>query len=370
MATRSSGGVGYDYRVVQLARSLGLPGRGDCLPQLRQHALAKIDQIVEQWPEPVQSLDALLPIVAARLSVCIEYIRADADVERIARVRAAYATQLATVLDCEFVRGTSEGLLIEHENPKPGDRRYLVIVDARGERAARAYFTAWHEISHVLTTPPQLEFKLFRRTPNADELQKDPVESAVDHVAGAIAFYEPIFGPALEAAVERESWVNFAAVERARDAVAPGASTYAATMAAVRLRPEALCFVRAEPRLKPAEIRKLRSTQGELGLGLAPEHITPKLRLVDVIMNEEARRSGLRLHEHLRVPATCVIARVHGDHLDGEHYGREDQHAWETSAGGPLPTMPLRVTASHRGGSVYALLSPLSGSKGRGTSRP
>lgn len=277
------------------------------------------------------------------------------------RARAAYASQLAKVLHCEFVRGTSEGLLIEHESPKAGDRRYLVVVDARGERAARAYFTAWHEISHVLTTPPQLEFKLFRRTPAADEVRKDPLESAVDHVAGVIAFYEPIFGPALAAEIERESWVNFGAVDRARDAVAPGASTYAATMASVRLRSEPLCFVRAEPRFKPAEVRKLRLTQGELGLGLAPERITPKLRLVDVIMNDEARRSGLCLHEHLRVPATCVIARVHGDQLDGEHHAREDQAVWETSRGGPLPSMPLYVTATRRGGSVYALLSPLQG---------
>lgn len=359
MATRSTHGLGHDHRVVQLARSLGLPGRGDCLPQLRRHALARIDQIVEQWPEPIQSLDALLPIVAARLSVCIEYIRADTDVQRIADARAAYASQLAKVLHCEFVRGASEGLLIEHESRKPGDRRYLVVVDARGERAARAYFTAWHEISHVLTTPPQLEFKLFRRTPAADEVQKDPVEAAVDHVAGALAFYEPIFGPALAVEVGRENSLNFRAVERARDAVARGASTYATTLAAVRLHPEPICFVRAEPRLKPTEIRKLRSPQGELGLGLAPEAITPKLRLVDVIMNDEARGSGLRLHEHLRVPASCVIARVHDDQLDGEHIAREDQGVWETSVGGPLPPMPLYITATRRGGSVYALLGPL-----------
>jgi hypothetical protein len=358
LATRSTRGVGYDYRVVQLARSLGLPGRGDCLPQLRRHALAKIDEIVAQWPDPIPSLDALLQIVAARLSVCLEYIRTDADVERIARARTAYTSQLATVLHCEFVRGTSEGLLIEHEDPKPGDRRYLVVVDARGERAVRAYFTAWHEISHVLTTPPQLEFKLFRRTPAADEVRKDPVESAVDHVAGVIAFYEPIFGPVLESEVEREGYVNFSSVERARDVLAAEASTFAAAMAAVRLRPEPLCFVRAEPRLKPAEIRKLRSTQGELGLGLRSKPITPKLRLVDVVMNDEARRSGLRLHEHLRVPVGSVIARVHRDLSDGEYDAREDQAAWETTSDGSLPPMPLRVTAARRGGSVYALISP------------
>ena len=357
MATHRAHGIGYDHRVVQLARSLGLPGRGDCLSQLRQHAVTRVDQIVAEWPEPIVSLETLLQIVAGRLSVCVEYIRTDADVERIATERAAYASNLASTLRCEFVRGASEGLLIGHENPKTGDRRYLVVIDARGERAVRAYFTAWHEIAHVLTTPPQLEFKLFRRTPTPEEVRKDPIESAVDHVAGAIAFYERIFGPVLDGAVRREGRVTFLAVERARAAVAASASSYSATVAAVRLRHEALCFVRAELGLKPTEVRKLRSVQEELGLGIEPEVIERKLRLVDVIMNDEARRSGLRLHEHLRVPENSVILRVHQQQLDGEYAARENQASWATSTGGPLPSMPISVSATRRGASVYALVS-------------
>jgi hypothetical protein len=349
--------AGYDHRVVQLTRSLGLSGRGDCFPQLRRHALGRIDQIVAQWPEPILSLETLLQIVAGRLSVCLEFIRTQADVERIARARGAYAFQLGETLRCEFVRGLTQGLLIEHTDPKPGDRRFLVVVDARGDRAARAYFTAWHEISHVLTTPPQLEFKLFRRTPPAEDVQKDPVESAVDHVAGAIAFYAPIFEPALERATKSERHLTFGAIEYARDAVAPTASLYAATVAAVRLRPEPMCFVRAEPRLKPAEMRKLRSVQRELGLGLTEAVIVPKLRLVDVVTNDAARRGGMRLHEHLRVPADSVLFQVHEGKLVGEYEAREDQSLWETSADGPLPHASLHVAATRRGGVVYGLIS-------------
>jgi hypothetical protein len=353
--TRSS--AGYDPRVVQLTRSLGLPGRGDCFPQLRALALARIGQIVAQWPEPILSLDTLLQIVSSRLSVCLEYLRDDTDVERIARARGAYAPQLAETLRYEFLRGVTQGLLIEHIDPKPGDRRFLVVVDARGNRSARAYFTAWHEISHVLTTPPQLEFKLFRRSPAEEEVRKDPVESAVDHVAGSIAFYEPIFGPALARAHENGRGLTFGVIESARDAVAPSASLYAATVAAVRLQPEPLCFVRAESRLKPAEMRKLRSTQQELGLGLRPDGVVPKLRLVDVIANDAAGTSRLRLHEHLRVPASSVLSKVYDEHLVGEYEAEENQSSWETSAGGPLPAVALHVLGSRRGNSVYALIA-------------
>lgn len=355
--SRNGRSLGFDHGVIRLTQCLGLPARGDCLAELRRHALTRIDHIVDQWPEAIVSLESLLQIVAARLSVCIEYIRTDADIARIAAERGAYTSHLAETLRCEFVRGTSEGLLIEHENPQPGDRQYLVVVDARGERAARAYFTTWHEISHVLTTPPQLEFKLFRRTPAAEDVQKDPVESAVDHVAGAIAFYGPIFNPALNCEVHSEGGLTFRAIERARDSVAPSASTYSAAVAAVRSCSVGVSLVRAELRYKPLELRKLRSPQQELGIGQAPEAIVPKLRLVDVVSNEASRNSSLRLHEHIRVPEDSVISHVYREAMDDERFAREDQAAWATSTGGRLPRLNLEISAIRRGTAVYALIA-------------
>lgn len=353
LAARS---IARDYRVAKLAKDLGLPTRGDHLGHLSAHAVSKVREFVDQWPERVESLETLLRIVASRLSVCIEYIRTDADVERIARERAAYSPTLGATLSCEFLKGTSEGNLIEHQDPRPGDRRYLAVIDARGNRAIRAYFTAWHEISHVLTTPPQLEFKLFRRTPSAEEVRKDPVESAVDHIAGTIAFYEPIFAPALSAEIARSGGISIEAIQRARDTVAPSASLYAAIVAAVRLHPEALCFVRAEKRLKPVEQRKLRSTQEELRLGLTPEPVVPKLRLVDVVLNDGARNCRVRLHENLRVPTQSVISHIHEEFIITERDAVEDQAWWETTSDGPLPSMALRVTAVRKGESVYGLI--------------
>jgi hypothetical protein len=349
-------GLGNDPRVQQLARSLGLPARGDVLPHLRRLATERIDRIVAEWAEPIRTLDDLLRIVAGRLSVCIERIGGDADVARIARTRAAYVPHLAELLQCEFIAGKTEGLLIEHQDPRPGDRRYLVVIDARGERAVRAFFTTWHEIAHVITTPPQLELKLLRRTLNEDGRPKDPTESAVDYLAGAIAFYQPIFGPALDRALRECSGLTFEAVERARDAVAPNASTFAACVAAVRSVEEPACFVRAEARLKPAEQRRLRSAQFTLGALFEEPTPNPKLRLVDVVANDAARCVGLRLHEHLRVPPTSVLFDVQELGTAPERCGSEDQRQWETSAHGSLEPLPLLVNAARRGTSVYGLI--------------
>lgn len=349
--------LGRDHRVIRLAQSLGLSGRGDSLLQVKRHAVAQVEKIVALWPESIESLEELLQVVASHLSVRIEFVNSDDDVERIARRRSAYSSTLLETLRCDFLRGQSEGLLVEHQAPGRGDCRYLAVVDARGGRIARAYFTAWHEIAHVLTIPMQREFKLHRRTPTVEQIRKDPIEAVVDHIAGVLAFYDTIFGPALDREVASDGQLSFGAIERAIRVVAPRASLYAATVAAIRLRAEPLCFVCAENRLKPTEQRSLRvSGQRQLGLGLRNHVPVPRLRLTAVVANDAARRRGIRLHEHLRVPSSSALALAHLNQIDGELVALEDQEHWETTGDGALPPLPLAVTASRRGNSVYGLL--------------
>ena len=316
--------------------------------------MALLERAVAAWPDPIGSLDTLLAIIAARLSVCLVFIRTDEDIERIGLEQAAFAPALVKTLSAEFRNGSTEGLLMEHQDPRPGDRRYLAIIDARGGRAIRAYFTAWHELTHLLVSPSQLEFKLFRRAPSAEQIRKDPIESVVDHIAGLAAFYEPIFGPALRRAIQREGRLTFTAVDQARGAVAPEASLYAAAVAAVRLAPGPACLLSAEMRFKPTELRKLTSPQRELGLG-ATKGSVPKLRVVDVVTNEGAERAGLAFHPHLRVPDRSVLHRVYDADVEGELVADEDQAWWTTSTSGALRALRIRVSAVRRGTRVYGL---------------
>jgi hypothetical protein len=348
--------LGYDHAVVQLTRRLGLPTRGDCLPRLRHYALSQIKQTVGQWHDPIESLAMLLQVVAGRLSVCLKFIHTYEDVQQIAREQAAFSPTLGDILSSEFLRGTTEGLLIEHQNPQPGDRRYLAVIDARGERAARAYFTAWHELSHLLVLPPQLELKLFRRSPTPEQIKKDPLESVVDDITGLAAFYDPIFSPALERNVNLDGRMTFGAIARTIEAVAPGASLYAAAIAAVRVTKAPLCFLSAEPRFKPAESRQLKSPQSELGLGLGEPPLIPKLRVVDIVANDKAREQGIGMHPNLRVPISSIIYKVFTENDGQELEADEDQSWWVTTSSGALPELALRVNALRRGGRAYGLI--------------
>lgn len=292
--------------------------------------------MLQDWPG-IETIEELRLLVADRLSVKLEFLRTDDDVNRIAREYRTFLTRFRHLLHAEFLTGHTEGLLIDNPQPQNGGRRYLAIIDARGPRAVRAYFTAWHELAHLLLFPPlQPLLEGFRRTSPVDAKLKDPLESAVDHVAGLLAFWAPLYGPALQQLANGR--LTFDCIERAANQVAPGASLYAASLAAIRIWTEPAAFLIAEMGTKTD------------GTGWA-------LRIQSIIQNELARSSGCRLRKQMRVPKASVLTQAYEDFQGREWAADEDQSAWEVSNQGHLPGIPWRVQAVRRGPAVYGILT-------------
>ncbi len=341
--------------VVRLARDLGLSSCRDCAPAIREYALGRVSRILEQLP--VGGIEDLMRIVAGFLSVRIEFIHHDADVERLGREYAHAAALMREQLAREFIRGETEGYLVEKLRAGPGDYRFIAFVDAREWRAVRAYFTAWHEITHVLLFPPQYRFPGFRRV-TAAEIKKDPLESLVDAVAGELAFYEPMFRPVLDANVAADGALTLRAIENARFAVTPDASFYAAALASIRLTTQGVSFVMVGAGLKKAEARRLRSDQIEITDAWRTLPL-PQVRVLQVAANDGARAAGLGIFQNMRVPTGSVLAVAFQNETDECFVADEDQGWWVTSSGGPLNPLPLRVEAVRRGPYVYGLLRTL-----------
>jgi hypothetical protein len=324
----------------QIVRDLELPASDDALRDLREHAIERVCKMMEGWA--LDTVEDLRLRVADQLSVKLIFINSDDDVSRIAAEYAQHRLRylpLPRLLEREFITGDTEGLLLDNPSTLKGSRRYLAIIDARGARAARAYFTAWHELAHLLLCPPrQRVFDGFRRSPNEAERRKDPLESAVDHVAGLLAFWETIFKPALIEAAGNN--LTFAAIEAATEQVAPGASLYAASLAAIRVWNEAAVFVTGEEATKTD------------GSGFA-------LRLQAVIPNDLARALDINVRRFMRVPTGSALWRAFYETPDTECTAQEDQSLWEVSGRGNLGKLPWVVQAIRRGGAVYAILKPL-----------
>ena len=324
----------------QIARDLELPASDDALRDLREHAVERVRDMVEGWT--LDTVEELRLRVADQLSVKLVFITSDDDVYQLAAEFPQYKLRhlsLRRLLEKEFITGDTEGLLLDNPSPVKGSRRYLAIIDARGARAPRAYFTGWHEVAHLLLCPPrQRVFDGFRRSPNEVQRRKDPLESAVDHIAGLLAFWEPIFKPALIGTAGKN--LTFAAIEAAAEQVAPGASLYAASLAATRVWDDAAIFLTGEEATKTD------------GSGLA-------LRLQTVIPNDLARRLDVNVRRSMRVPMTSALSRAFYETPDTECTASEDQALWEVAGRGNLPKLPWGVQAIRRGNAVYAILKPI-----------
>jgi hypothetical protein len=325
---------------------------------LEKHALDRVWRIVKASLVPVTSLNCLRDLIADALSVNLRFIRSDEDISTIAKEFGASFPGLKITLNAEFVASDTEGLLLPNPTPEPWERKYLAIIDARGARASRAWFTSWHELAHLLVTPAQLSLQGLRRSPAEHEVRKDPVEQLVDHVAGQIAFWKPLFQPALDEHHSGRSALEFAEVERARLAAAPEASVLATAMAAIHLIRTPTLLVRVELALK-ADERRRSSSQISLDFGNIAPAAAPRLRVVQCVSNASARRTDLRIFRNMRVPARSVLHRVSEALIDIDAAAYEDQSWWETSSGGNLASLPLHVRAIRRGCHVYGLISPL-----------
>lgn len=347
--------LGREPKVVKLARDLGLPIRGDCLASVRDFALLKTRQLLDGF-DP-KSMRELQRILANRLLVRVAVIESDEDVERISSEHSAFSRTLRQCLRLEFLSGDTEGITIEHENPRPGEMSYLAVIDARGPRRGRAYFTLWHEITHVLIMPEQLVFKAFRRSPTEDQKEKDPLEKTVDSIAALLAFYEPLFGPPLRAAEALEGHLTFAAIETAKAATTPEASFLASAIASVNITSQPAALVSLDFGYKKRE--RLALAIPELDLGFANPKAEAKLRAIHVVTNDAATKRGVAIRRNMRVPEQSVLRRAWNAPTDTHISALENQGDWTSSSRGALPNLELRVEAIRRGSFVYGLIVPV-----------
>jgi hypothetical protein len=327
--------LAHHAKLKQLARNLHIPDSGDCLRELREHTIASVQRMLKEWS--VETIAELRSLVADKLSVKIELIGEDQDTERLAEKYGQVMSGFRQLLRAEFIKGNTEGLLIDNPKPGKGGRDYLVIVDARGARKTRAYFTAWHELAHLLLYPRrQAVFEGFRRAPTPEAKLKDPVESAVDHIAGLLAFWEPLFKPALLNAAS--SGLSLEAIERACMDVAPGASLQSACLSAVRIWNEPVAFVTA-------------------AISPKSDGTAPSLRVQNIVANDSAREIGCKVRKQMRIPPASALSKAFGDIFATRHCGVENQADWEVSGRGSLTALGWQVEAVRRGPLVYGLLT-------------
>lgn len=290
----------------------------------------------------LNTLSHLLDWVANKVGTVFEIISSDDDLSRIqskyvARNEIGFAT-----LDEELTRECF-GITFKLRNRESWEPQYVSVIDSRGQKAARVYFTKWHEVAHLLTQTDQMRL-VFRRT-HTSVNHNDPEEQLMEVLAATFGFYEPI----VHRFIEDE--ISFESIEDLRSKLCPDASKQSALINFPKRWNSPVVLVRAQLGFKRDEETKLN--QGAFEFADTPQ---ARLRAVHVTPNDLARKNGLIIHQNMRVPTKSIIHAVFEDSMA---YGEaEEDLAWWESHGEILSRYRIRVKARWTFDGVDALIIP------------
>lgn len=340
--------------VADLAAELGLGTGANPVDAILRHCRTRIDRSMAE-AGGVATIGQLEAVVTQRLQMVFEEVRSDVDFARITDQYArgkkdpVFASMRFRFDDAE---NPTFGTLVKRKNV--GDDapdRFVAVIDCRGGKSARRFFTRWHEIAHRLTTHADQG-----ATEPAYRSEHDPLERMMDEIAGHVGFYGPFFDPAFDAAHGGKALLTFGTVEAVRAGGFPEASFQATLNACAKRMPTPVMCLEAALAFKKAVKKRVEDDRpGLFGKEEPPEG---QLRAVKVVANDPAHKEKFVLPNNMRVPEASVIFRLHGGESARDGQGREDMSMWE-SQGKRQEGRAVAVEARRLGDRVIAILQPV-----------
>jgi hypothetical protein len=329
------------YKIHALAGDLGIRTSGDPVTEILKYCEKRVRRFLRDFPD-CSTLTDLLDVAAAKLGTKFEEIHSDDQLEEI---RTRYLRQgekcFATLQEELSTRVL--GITFRRTNKKPWELPFVSVIDFRGDKRFRSYYTKWHELGHLLILTDQMRLT-FRRTHfGLDE--KDPEETLVDVIAGAFGFLPDLVRPL---AIDLPS---FERIEEIRMKLCPESSQQASVIGIVKAWPSPCVLVHAKVGLKRGERRQLE--QGSFEFRAEPQAV---LRAVQVSPNDSARDINLVIFPNMRVPERSVIYKVFSEGLS-DAQAKENLSWWESSHGSQLHDWNIFVQARNAWDGVQALIT-------------
>src|ERR1035437_2260021 len=325
-----------------LASELGLQQSANPCQHILQAVESKVRANAKKFT--CKTLNDLLIAIANDVGTVFREIHSDGDLRTLRDEFVTNGELIFANLYNDLSQPDDYGITIGLHHQKAWEPRFVSVIDCRGDKRFRAYFTKWHELAHLLTLTPQMRL-VFRRS-HSRENSNDPEEKLMDVIASSVGFLAD-FMPKKD---RRE--LSFESISEIKKEFCPDASVQAATIGIVMAFPAPCILVEAEMALKKNEVVAGLQT----GFSFC-DNPTPSLRAVHVTVNASAREAGLQFFKNWRVPMASVIADVFGS--GGYAEAEEDLSWWSESGGRHLKSLSIRVKAVKTGSSVKALLIPI-----------
>ena len=320
---------------IDLAEKLGLTGSPV------EAVLRLCQEQIDSWVGEaggVTSVGELEAVVADRLNLVFEEIH---DADDLADLKRRYVQRgepiFAHVVENDLTPDTF-GTMIRLK-----DGTHVAVIDCRDEKAARRFFTRWHEIAHLLVEP-DCERQVFRST-------DEPLERLMDHIAGHVGFYESIFSPLLKQHLPEGDRLTFDTVDAVRQEFCTHASFQSTLYACHRRLTTPLLYIEARMEYTASERRSLKQ------LRMFDDKPEKKLRVQLAVPNGPASEMDLTARNNMRVPETSIIHRAFLDELT-DATGEENLNTWTFSKGGSLIDCDVFIQARRIDQAVMATIQP------------
>ncbi|SRR5258706_2525708 len=344
--------LNQEPEIIAMANALRLVG--DPVESILDFCRSKIAKWIKDNGS-IRTIWDLERIVCEKLNLVIHEVWSDDDLDKLIKNYVEEGDVIFDILKRDLDEQTFATLIRRKSLSQKSDDRYVAIIDCRGNKGPRRFFSRWHEIAHLLTLYRQMELPLHRST-----IEKDPTEKLMDVIAGEIGFYDPMFEPVLTTELKSNGQFTFAVVENVRAQFCPDASSHATLNACAARVKIPVVVLEIGMSLKKTEMKRVQSKQIELIPSKPP---TPRLRVISSMPNAAARSISMQIPKYMRVPNISILAKIFKAESDSDLMSTEaDENLawWTASDGSALPNTQVRVQAIKVGDHVLAIISLVS----------
>lgn len=338
--------LAQEPEIIRMADALRV-GPGNAVENILRYCRNKVSKWCDEVGD-VKTIDELERIVCGKLRLVFEEFYDDAGLQRIIQRYADFGEKIFKTLPDLFDENTFATLVERRKITGRSHDRYVAIIDCRGDKAWRRFFTRWHEIAHLLTLYNQLELPLHRSTND-----KTPTERLMDAIAGDIGFFDSILRPIIDAEIRIFGRLTFDGVERIRTRYCPMASFQSTLNACVARLSKPAVLLDVGWGLKKAEAELVASPQLAL-IPCAPPQ--SKIRALSVMPNDDAH-GKIEIHRNMELPATSVVSRLLMLPAEfAQDEAVENLEDWQHSDGKRLRAAVVHIQARRVKDHVVALL--------------
>jgi hypothetical protein len=323
------------YEIHELAAAVGLGHPRDPVGAIRDFCVEKVRRTAAA-AGGISGIEALEQRLCRELNAEMIPVWQDSDLPAISARFAGEGDPVFLCLAGQFDEQTYATLIRRNKPDRHGQARFVAVIDCRGRKAPRRFFSRWHELAHLLTRPPGPEAPLHRST-----ACQAPTERLMDLIAADIGFYDPLFRPVFQEELVREGRLRFPVIERVRQRFCAEAS-FQATMSACVTRLEApLIFLEAGFGFTKAEEDQFDREP------VPSRRPKPSLRVLKVIRNDAARRAGFHIPLNMKVPDTSLLHALYFHRGEGgpavATEAIEDLRSWKHADGSALPARKISL---------------------------